>query len=68
MLWLLGVVVLTLILVSGLALSYQQRFLEEELVNGWRMRARLLAVAVAEGGAPEHLPVPTMGDLRSLEV
>ncbi len=68
LLWLLGVLLVILILVSALVLWHERDVLEDELANQGRLLARTLAVAAAEGGSPEFLAVVSMGDLRSGEV
>jgi len=68
LIWLVGFLVLTLLLVSGLVLRHERRFLEGELEATTRALARTLAAAVAEGEAPEHLPLDAMPDLRAVEV
>lgn len=66
--WLVGVLVLTLILVSGLVLRHERRILEAEHAGSVRLAARLLAGALADGEPPERLPTVAMADLRALEV
>lgn len=68
LIWLVGFLVLTLLLVSGLVLRHEQRFLEGEFAATTRVLARTLAAAVAEGEPPEHLPLDAMPDLRAVEV
>ncbi len=68
LLWLLGVLLVILVLVSALVLWHERDVLEDELSNQGRLLARTLAVAAAEGGSPEYLAVVSMGDLRSGEV
>jgi PAS domain S-box-containing protein len=68
LLWLLGVLVLTLVLVSALVLWHERRILEDEMTNQAQLLARTLAVAAAGGGSPEFLAVASMGDLRAGEV
>jgi PAS domain S-box-containing protein len=68
LLWLLGVLLVILVLVSALVLWHERAVLEDELANQGRLLARTLAVAAAEGGSPEYLAVVSMGDLRSGEV
>ena len=68
LLWLLGVLLVILVLVSALVLWHERDVLEDELENQGRLLARTLAVAAAEGGSPEYLAVVSMGDLRSGEV
>ncbi|HPA82878.1 MAG TPA: ATP-binding protein [Thermoanaerobaculales bacterium] len=68
LLWLLGVLIVTLVLVSALVLWDEQRALEGELENQSRLLAKTLALTVAEGGSPEYLRVISTGDLRAGEV
>ena len=68
LLWLLGVLIVTLVLVSALVLWNEQRALEAELENQSRLLAKTLALTVAEGGSPEYLRVISTGDLRAGEV
>ncbi len=68
LLWLLGVLVVTLVLVSALVLWHERGVLEGELRNQSLLLARTLAVAAVEGGSPEFLAVISIGDLRAGEV
>ena len=68
LLWLLGVLIATLILVSALVLWHERGVLESELEKQSRLLARTLALAASEGGAPEYLTVISTGDLRVGEV
>jgi PAS domain S-box-containing protein len=68
LLWLLGVLIITLVLVSALVLWHERRVLEEELESRSLLLARTLALAAAEGGSPEFLAVISTGDLRAGEV
>jgi PAS domain S-box-containing protein len=68
LLWLLGVLVVTLVLVSALVLWHERGILDEELEGQARLLARTLAVATAQGGAPEYLAVASLSDLRAGEV
>ncbi len=68
LLWLLGVLIATLVLVSALVLWHEHRTLEAELENHSRLLAQTLALAVSEGGSPEYLAVISTGDLRAGEV
>ena len=68
LLWLLGVLIVTLVLVSALVLWNERRTLEAELENQSRLLAKTLALTVAEGGSPEYLRVISTGDLRAGEV
>jgi PAS domain S-box-containing protein len=66
--WLLGVLVVTLVLVSALVLRHEQRILEGEL----RVRAGLLAEIAGRtalaGGGPDDLAILAEADLRAAEV
>jgi PAS domain S-box-containing protein len=68
LLWLLGVLIVTLVLVSALVLWHERRILEEELESRCQLLARTLALTAAEGGSPEFLAVISTGDLRAGEV
>jgi PAS domain S-box-containing protein len=68
LLWLLGVLVVTLVLVSALVLWHEREVLEQELTTHARLLARTLAVATAKTGSPEFLAVISMGDVRAGEV
>jgi PAS domain S-box-containing protein len=68
LLWLLGVLIVTLVLVSALVLWNERRALEAELESQSRLLARTLALTAAEGGSPEYLRVISTGDLRAGEV
>lgn len=68
LLWLLGVLVVILILVSALVLWHERAILDEELEGQSRLLARTLAAAAAQRGAPEYLAVAALGDLRAGEV
>jgi hypothetical protein len=68
LLWLLGVLVVTLVLVSALVLWHEREVLEEELTNQSRLLARTLAVATAKEGSPEFLAHVSMGDVRACEL
>jgi PAS domain S-box-containing protein len=68
LLWLLGVLIVTLVLVSALVLSHERRVLEEELETRSQLLARTLALAAAEGGSPEFLAVISTSELRAGEV
>ncbi len=68
LLWLLGVLIATLILVSALVLWHERGVLETELEKQSRLLARTLALAASEGGSPEYLTVISTGDLRVGEV
>jgi len=68
LLWLLGVLVLTMVVVSALVLWHQERVLENELRSRSELLASILALAAAEGGSPEYLSIVSMTDLRAGEV
>jgi PAS domain S-box-containing protein len=68
MLWLIGVLVVTMVLVSALVLWHEQRILEEELRSRAELIGHILALAAAEGGSPEYLAVFSMTDVRAGEV
>ena len=55
LLWLLGVLIATLVLVSALVLWNEHRALEAELESQSRLLARTVALVAAEGGSPEYL-------------
>lgn len=66
--WLLGVLVVTLVLVSALVLWHEQRILEAELRTRAELLAHIVGLAVAGGSAPVDLAVVAGTDLRSAEV
>jgi len=68
LLWLLGVLVLTMVVVSASVLWHQERVLENELRSRSELLASILALAAAEGGSPEYLSIVSMTDLRAGEV
>jgi len=68
LLWLLGVLIATLVLVSALVLWHEHGVLSGELETQSRLLARTLALAAAEGGSPEYLAVISTADLRAGEV
>jgi PAS domain-containing protein len=68
LLWLLGVLVVTLVLVSALVLWHEQRILEDELRTRSELLAQILALAAADGGSPEYLTIFSMADVRAGEV
>ena len=68
LLWLLGVLVLTMVVVSALVLWHQEGVLENELRSRSELLASILALAAAEGGSPEYLTIVSMTDLRAGEV
>jgi signal transduction histidine kinase len=68
LLWLLGVLVITLVLVSALVLWHEQQILEDELRTRSELLAQILALAAADGGSPEYLTIFSMADVRTGEV
>jgi PAS domain S-box-containing protein len=68
LLWLLGVLIVTLVLVSALVLWHEQQILEDELRTRAELLAQILAIAAADGGSPEYLTVFSMADVRAGEV
>ena len=68
LLWLLGVLVVTLVLVSALVLWHERRILEDELATRADLLAQILAIAAADGGSPEYLTIFSMADVRAGEV
>ena len=68
LLWMLGVLIVTMVVVSALVLWHEQRILEAELRSRAELLARVLALAAADGASPEHLAVFSMTDIRAGEV
>jgi len=68
LLWLLGVLVVTLVLVSALVLWHERQILEDELATRADLLAQILAIAAADGGSPEYLTIFSMADVRAGEV
>jgi signal transduction histidine kinase len=68
LLWLLGVLVVTMVVVSALVLWHEQQILEDELRSRADMLAHVLALAAADGGSPEYLAIFSMTDIRAGEV
>jgi signal transduction histidine kinase/HAMP domain-containing protein len=68
LLWLAGVLVVTLVVVSALVLWHERRILEDELQSRAELLAQVLALVAAEGGSPEYLTVFSMTDVRAGEV
>lgn len=68
MLWLLGLLVLTIITVSALVLWHEQRVLAAELEVQADLLARLLALSASDGGSSEYLAILSMTDLVAGEV
>lgn len=68
LLWLLGVLVVTLVLVSALVLWHERQILENELESRAELLTQVLALAAVDGGSPEYLKVFSMTDVRAGEV
>ena len=68
LLWLLGVLVVTLVMVSALVLWHERQILEDELQSRAELLARIVALAAADGGSPEYLTIFSMTDVRAGEV
>jgi len=68
LLWLLGLLVLTIITVSALVLWHEQRVLAAELEVQADLLARLLALSASDGGSSEYLAILSMTDLVAGEV
>lgn len=68
LLWLLGLLVLTIIMVSALVLWHEQRVLSSELEVQGDLLARLLALSAGDGGSPEYLAILSLTDLAAGEV
>ncbi len=68
LLWLLGVLVVTLVLVSALVLWHEQSILEDELQARAELLAYILGLAAADGGSPEYSGIISMADVRAGEV
>ena len=68
LLWLLGVLVVTLVLVSALVLWHERQILEDELRSRAELLAQVLALGAADGGSPEYFNVFSMTDIRAGEV
>ena len=60
LLWLLGVLVVTLVLVSALVLWHERRILEDELATRADLLAQILAIAAADGSSPQYLTIFSM--------
>ena len=59
LLWLLGVLVVTLVLVSALVLWHERQILEDELRSRAELLAQVLALAATDSGSPELIAVTT---------
>jgi PAS domain S-box-containing protein len=68
LLWLLGVLVVTLVLVSALVLWHERQILEDELRSRAELLAQVLALAATDSGSPEYLKVFSITDIRAGEV
>jgi len=68
LLWLLGVLVVTMVVVSALVLWHERQVLDNELRSRAELLARILALTAAEGGSSEYLAILSMTDLRAGEV
>ncbi len=68
LLWLLGVLVLTLILVSALVLWHEEQILEAELAARAELIAEIVGASVLGGGAPAEGSLGEARDLRAAEV
>ncbi len=68
LLWLLGVLVVTLVLVSALVLWHEQSILEDELYSRAELLSVILGLAAADGDTPEYSTIISMADVRSGEV
>ena len=68
LLWLLGVLVVTLVLVSALVLWHEQSILEDELYSRAELLAYILGLAAADGDSPEYSAIISMADVRAGEV
>jgi PAS domain S-box-containing protein len=68
LLWLAGVLVVTLIVVSALVLWHERQILEDELKARGELLAQVLALVASEGGSPEYLTVFSMTDVRAGQV
>lgn len=68
LLWLLGVLVVTLVLVSALVLWHEQGILEDELHSRAELLAYILGLAAADGDSPEYSAIVSMADVRAGEV
>jgi len=66
--WIVGVLVLTQILISALVLRTISRSYEDELRRNTQELARVLVAMVAAGEALEDLPILAMQDLRAVEI
>ncbi len=68
LIWLLGVLVLTIITVSSLVLWHEQRVLSWELEVQADLLARLVALSAGDGGSPGYLAILSLTDLVAGEV
>ena len=68
LLWLLGVLVVTMVLVSALVLWHEQRILEDELRSRSELLAHVLGLAAIDGSTVEYDAIVPATDLRAGEV
>ena len=68
LLWLLGVLVVTMVLVSALVLWHEQRILEDELRSRSELLAHVLGLAAIDGSSGEYEAIVPATDLRAGEV
>jgi len=66
--WLLGVLVVTLILVSALVLWHEQRILENELRSRSELLAHVLGLAAVDGSSRDYDEIIPASDVRAGEV
>ena len=68
LLWLLGVLIVTMVVVSALVLWHEEQVLDDGLRSRAELLAHVLALAATEGGSPEYLAIFSMSDVRAGEV
>ena len=68
LLWLLGVLVVTLVLVSALVLWHEQQILEDELRSRSELFAHVLGLAAIDGSSGEYDAIVPATDVRAGEV
>ena len=68
LLWLLGVLVVTMVLVSALVLWHEQRILENELRSRSELLAHVLGLAAVDGSSREYDAIIPASDVRAGEV
>ena len=66
--WLLGVLVVTLVLVSALVLWHEQQILEDELRSRSELFAHVLGLAAIDGSSGEYDAIVPASDVRAGEV